>query len=124
MKTAKDVMTKQIVDIAADATVAEAINKMKESRVSSLLVKPDSGIHTWGFMTETDVIEKVVAEGLDPAEVYVSDIMSRPVITVSPKHTVQECAALFARAGIRRVLVFDGEDMVGIVSSSDIFESL
>jgi CBS domain-containing protein len=124
MKTAKDVMTKQIVDIAADATVAEAIDKMKERRVSSLLVRPDSGINTWGFMSETDVIEKVVAEGLDPAEVHVSDIMSKPVITVSPKHTVQECAALFARADIRRVLVFDGEDMVGIVSSSDIFKSL
>jgi isocitrate dehydrogenase len=124
MKTAADVMTRQIIDIAAHATVSEAIERMKERNVSSLLVKPDSGIDTWGFMSETDVIEKVVAEGLDPVEVLVSDIMSRPVITVSPKHSLQECAALFARANIRRVLVFDGEEMVGIVSSSDIFKAL
>jgi isocitrate dehydrogenase len=124
MRTAADVMTRHIIDIAAHVTVSEAIERMREQNVSSLLVKPDSGIDTWGFMSETDVIEKVVAEGLNPAEVLVSDIMSRPVITVSPKHSLQECAALFARADIRRVLVFDGEEMVGIVSSSDIFKAL
>jgi isocitrate dehydrogenase len=124
MKTAADVMTKNVTGIDPDATVAEAIAAMKRSHVSSLLVKHGSGLAAWGFMTETDVIEKVVAEGLDPAQVLVREIMSKPVITVSPKHSLEECAALLARADIRRVLVFDGEDIVGIVSSSDIFNAL
>jgi CBS domain-containing protein len=50
--------------------------------------------------------------------------MSKPVITVSPKISLQECAALLSRADIRRVLVYDGKEMVGIVSSSDIFKAL
>jgi len=124
MKTAADVMTKHVVDIEPDVTVAEAIAKMKQCNVSSLLVKQGSSIAAWGFMTETDVIEKVVAEGLDPAEVLVREIMSKPVKTVSPKHSLQECAALLARADIRRVLVYDGQDIVGLVSSSDIFKAL
>ncbi len=124
MKTAADIMTPYVIDIEPDATVAEAIDKMRQSKVSSLLVKKDKGMNTWGFMTVTDIIEKIVATGADPAEVRVHEIMSRPVITVSPKHSLQECAALLARADIRRVLVYDGKEIVGIVSSSDIFNAL
>jgi CBS domain-containing protein len=124
MKTAADVMTKDVVGIEPDASVAEAIAKMKEWNVSSLLVKRDGGMHTWGFMTETDVIEKVVAHGFDPDQVLVSEIMSRPVITVSPSFSLEECAGLLSRADIRRVVVYDGEAIVGLVSSSDIFHAL
>jgi isocitrate dehydrogenase len=124
MRTAADVMTKNVMDIRPDATVADAIQKMKEHNVSSLLVRRDEVMRTWGFMTETDVIEKVVAKELDPADIKVTEIMSKPVITVSPQASLQECAALLARADIRRVLVYDAKDIVGIVSSSDIFHVL
>ncbi|MGD9049740.1 MAG: CBS domain-containing protein [Anaerolineae bacterium] len=124
MKTAADVMTKHVVRIEPNSTVAQAIEQMKQWNVSSLLVRRESDIDTWGFMTETDLIEKVVAHGLDPAEVQVHQIMSKPVITVSPRSSLQECAALLSRADIRRVLVYDGKEMVGIVSSSDIFKAL
>ena len=121
MRTAADVMTKHVVDIEPEASVAEAIDKMKQWNVSSLLVKRKSPTDTWGFMSQTDVIEKVVAEGLDATQVQVREIMTKPVITVPPGCNLQDCAALMARADIRRVLVFDGQDIVGIVSSSDIF---
>ena len=121
MKTASDVMTKHVVDIEPDATVAEAIDRMKQWNVSSLLVQRKDPTDTWGFMSQTDVIEKVVAQGLDATKVCVHEIMTKPVITVPPNCSLSDCAALMARADIRRVLVFDGQDIVGIVSSSDIF---
>jgi CBS domain-containing protein len=121
MKTASDVMTKHVVDISPDATVAEAIDKMKQWNVSSLLVQRLSLGDTWGFVSQTDVVEKVIAEGRDPEQVQVQEIMTKPVITVPPNCSLRDCAALMARADIRRVLVFDGQDIVGIVSSSDIF---
>ena len=124
MITAAEVMTGDVVSIEGNATVAQAVAKMKEMEVSSLLVKPKSNMDTWGFMTETDVIEKVVARRLDTAEVLVHDIMSKPVITVSPQSSLEDCARLLTRAGIRRVLVYDGTEMVGIVSISDIFTAL
>lgn len=124
MKTAVDVMTKHVVNITPDATVTEAIAKMKEWNVSSLLVKRESNMDTWGFMTETDVIEKVVAKGLQPTEILVHEIMSKPVITTASRSSLQECAALLSRADIRRVLVYDGQEILGIVSSSDIFNAL
>jgi CBS domain-containing protein len=121
MKTASDVMTKHVVDIEPDATVAQAIDKMKQWNVSSLLVQRRSPTDTWGFMSQTDVIEKVIAQGKDPGETLVYEVMTKPVITVPPNCSLLDCAALMARADIRRVLVFDGQDIVGIVSSSDIF---
>jgi CBS domain-containing protein len=124
MKTAADIMTKHVVDIGPDDSVTEAIEKMKQWNVSSLLVKTGQGPAGWGFMTETDIIEKVVAKGLDPADLRTGEIMSKPVITVSPGYSIQECAALLARADIRRVLVYDGHNIVGIVSTSDIFNAL
>jgi CBS domain-containing protein len=124
MKTVADVMTKNVVDIEPEATVAQAIVKMKEQNVSSLLVKRGKGRDTWGFMSETDIIEKVVARGLDPAAVNVQEIMTKPVISVPPNCGLQDCAALLARADIRRVLVYNGKEIVGIVSSSDIFKAL
>jgi CBS domain-containing protein len=121
MKTAVDVMTKHVVDIEPEATVADAIEKMKQWNITSLLVARKDATDTWGFMSQTDVIEKVVAVGLDPAEVQVHEIMTKPVITVPSNCSLQDCAALMARADIRRVMVYDGQDIVGIVSSSDIF---
>jgi CBS domain-containing protein len=124
MKSAAQIMTSHVTDIAPDAPVAEAIDKMKQDNISSLLIKTEGGMATWGFMTETDIIEKVVAKGLNPADICVVDIMSRPVITVAPTYSLQECAATMARARIRRVLVYDGHNIVGIVSTSDIFSAL
>lgn len=124
MKTAAEIMTKPVVDIEPDATVAQAVAKMKENKIFSLLIKQNKRMDTWGFMSETDVIEKVVAKGLDLTAVYVHEIMTKPVITVAPTATLQDCAALLARADIRRVLVFDGKNIVGIVSSRDIFNAL
>lgn len=124
MKTAADVMKKPVVDIYPDATVADAIQKMKQSNVTSLLVQRKSPGDTWGFISQTDIVEKVVAEGLEPADTLVRDIMTKRVITVSPNFSLMDCAALMARADIHRVLVFDGQDIVGIVSGSDIFSAL
>ena len=121
MKTAVHVMTKHVVDIDPGATVSDAIEKMKEWNVSSLLVRREDATDTWGFMSRKDVLEKVVARGLDPDTVQVHEIMTKPVITVPPNCSLRDCAALMIRADIRRVLVFDGQDIVGIVSSSDIF---
>jgi len=124
MKTAADVMTRQVLDIEADVTVVEAIEKMRKWNVSSLLIRRQGSDPHWGFVTQTDVLEKVIARGLDPKSVYVREILTKPLITVPPNSSLEDCAALMARADIRRVLVFDGEDVVGIVSGSDVFDAI
>lgn len=123
MTTAADVMTSNIVSVHPDATVAEAMQLMREKGVSSLLVEPRSDVDTHGFMSRRDIVEKVVAKGRQAEDCHVSDIMSKPLITVPPDCKLQDCAILMNKAGIRRVLVFDGQKIVGIVSNTDILRA-
>lgn len=123
MRTAADVMTRNVVSIHPDATVADAMRLMREKGVSSLLVEPRSDMDTYGFMSRRDIVEKVVAKGRDPEDCLVADIMSKPLIAVSPDCDLQDCAILMNKARIRRVLVFDGQRIVGIVSNTDILRA-
>ena len=97
---------------------------MKQCNVSSLLVQRGSHGDTWGFLTQTDVVEKVVAEGHrsrgDPGPGDHDQAGHHRIPQLQP----DGLRSLMARADIRRVLVFDGQDIVGIVSSSDIFDAL
>lgn len=123
MKTAADVMTENIVSIHPDATVAEAIQLMREQSVSSLLVEPRTDMDIHGFVSRRDIVDRVVAKGRELDDCLVTDIMSKPLITVPPDCDLRDCAILMKNAGIRRVLVFDGQKIIGIVSNTDILRA-
>ena len=124
MKTAQEVMTKDVATIQPHAKVTEAIQHMRDRQVGSLLVQQVSPSDTWGIITQTDIVQKVIAPERDPAQVKVGEVMSKPITTVYPDTPLQECARLMARDHIRRVFVFDGHNIQGVVSASDIFRTL
>ena len=121
---AGDVMTKEVICIEGTATVADAIRLMRERKVSSVFVNRRGQEDAWGIITRKDVVCKIVDPGKDPADVKVFEIMSKPLITVSPGLALKYCARLFNSAGIRRAPVFDGKDIVGILSNTDIFNAI
>lgn len=121
MRSVQDVMTRDVASIHQDATVGEAMERMRERGVTSLLVERRTAEDAYGFMSQADIISKVVARGRDAEELRVKDIMTKPIIGVPPGCTLQDCAQLMDRAGIRRVLVTRDGEVVGIVSSGDIF---
>jgi CBS domain-containing protein len=121
---AADVMTTEVLSIEGTATVADAVRMMKEKKVSSLFVNRRGQEDAWGIITRKDVVNKVVDPGKDPAEVKVFEIMSKPLVTVSPGLALKYCARLFNATGIRRAPVFDGKDIVGILSNTDIFNAI
>ena len=124
MKTAQDVMTSEVATIAAHASVAEAIQRMRDRSVGSLLVERVSPADTWGIITQTDIVQKVVAQDKDPSGMEVAEVMSKPITIVRPDTSLRDCARLLARDHIRRVFVFDGHAIIGVVSASDIFRTL
>jgi len=121
---AADAMTAEVVSIDGSATVADAIKRMREKKVSSLLVNRRDHADAWGIVTRKDVVHKVVDPGKDPHQVKVFEIMSKPLITVSPGLALKYCARLFNATGIRRAPVFDGKEIIGILSNTDIFNSI
>ena len=121
MKTASDVMSRTVHLIASSATVAEASASMQTRHIHSLLVERENEIDAYGIITDTDVVGKVLAQGKDPAQTRVREVMSKPIITVPPDCTLFDMAQLMARNHINHLPVFDGKRLVGMVSSTDIF---
>jgi len=111
-------MEKTILRIDEDSTVQSAAEMMGNKRVGSLLVtrkKEDVGI-----ITERDIMSKVIAKKFDLDEVKVKVVMSKPLIAVDKDTDGEEVIKLMAEKGVRRVLVMDEDEIVGIFSTSDV----
>jgi len=116
---AKDIMTTEMVTIEPSATVAEAVALMKEKGLRALIVERTNEEDAYGIVTETDIVYKVVAQGLSPQSVLVREIMTKPCIVVNPDLSVENVARLFALTGIRRAPVIR-ERLLGVISVTDI----
>ncbi len=108
----------QVLRIEADASVFEAIERMVEANVGSLLVTEEGEIA--GIVTERDYLRRVALEGRTDRETAVREIMSSPLIVATPETTIDECMALMTDRRIRHVPVVEGGGVVGIVSIGDV----
>jgi CBS domain-containing protein len=107
-----------VLRIEADASVFEAVKRMVEANVGSLLVTEGDEIR--GIVTERDYLRRVALEGRTDTGTAVREIMSSPLIVVTPQTTVDESMALMTDRRIRHVPVVDGGEVVGIVSIGDV----
>ncbi|MEL6319528.1 MAG: CBS domain-containing protein [Cyanobacteria bacterium J06626_14] len=121
MMKAEQIMTKEVITIRGSATVAEAVDLMKEKGLRALIVEPRHEMDPYGMVTETDIIYKVAAFGHDPKEMRVYEIMTKPCIVVNPELGVEYVARLFAQTRIRRAPVIKG-GLLGVISISDILK--
>ncbi len=124
MITVADVMTTRPVTVSADATVAEALDAMRDRGASSVLVLPPAGSTEYGVVTKRDIVWKIVGQHLDPAALRVEDITSWRLVTASRHWTIEQAASVMAEAGVRRLPVAGRGGVVGLVSDTDIFTAL
>ena len=122
--TVAEVMSRPVAMIAPTVSVSEALARMAERGISSLIVMPQAGANVYGILTKRDVISKVVAHNRDPQRMKVSEIMSAPVYTIEPHVTLPQCAARMVSMGVRRLTVTHNEQPVGIISDTDIFRAV
>ena len=118
MKVA-DIMSKKVITIRAFATVANAVKLMREHNLNSLIVDRLDESDSYGIVTKTDIIYKVAAKGLDPKQVRICDIMTKPCIVVNPNLSTKSVAQLFANTGIRRAPIIR-DKLLGIISTTDL----
>jgi signal-transduction protein with cAMP-binding, CBS, and nucleotidyltransferase domain len=107
-----------VLRIDADAPVLDAVKRMVEANIGSLLVLKDGEVA--GIVTERDYLRRVALEGTADQEATVEEIMSSPLIVVTPETAIDECMALMTDRRIRHVPVVEGREVVGIVSIGDV----
>jgi CBS domain-containing protein len=108
--------------IAPDSTVFDAIAMMAEKRVGALLVMANGKL--LGIMSERDYARKVFLQGRHSKETAVQDIMTSPVITVTPDTRVHECMRLVTEHRIRHLPVVEGDRVVGMISIGDLVNTI
>lgn len=103
----------KLTTIASELTISDAAKIMAEKLVESVIVF--EGESVVGIITDRDILSDVVAQGLDPLKIKVSQIMRKPLITIPKDSTVREAINVMAEKNIRRLVVMDGSRPLGIV---------
>jgi CBS domain-containing protein len=106
------------ISINGDATVFEAVKRMVDANVGAVLVTGASSIE--GIFTERDYLRRIAVEGRTSRETEVREVMSSPVVVVTPETSIDEAMAIMTDRKIRHVPVVDGGDVVGMISIGDL----
>lgn len=116
----RTIMTSDPACCSADTPVRRAAEMMVEYDCGEIPVVGADGKLT-GVITDRDVSCRVVAQGMDPQQTKVQDVMTAPVISVTPDTSIDECERLMEQNQIRRVPVVDNDGTCcGIVAQADI----
>jgi len=118
-KTVKDVMSTPLEMISKTATLTEAATRMRDNEINALVVSTDPP----SIITSTDLVA-AMADGRDPTALQVSDVMTKSVETVPPDLYLEEVAAMMTTFDIKHLPVDDGDDYLGMVSSTDVTSEL
>jgi CBS domain-containing protein len=121
--TVDKVMTKSVMAVELNTNAKDCSKAMAKRGVSCAVITQNGS--AVGIVTERDLVSKVMAENIDAKSVLVRDIMSTPLITVSPDAPLTSASEMMARYRIRRLVVVDGSGaLAGIVTTGDIARSL
>ena len=125
MSTVRDIIRKkqnEIWSIVPDASVFDALQMMAEKKVGALMVMTGDQVN--GILSERDCVRKVDLEGRTSRAIKVGDIMTSKVISVKVTEKLEECMATMIEKNIRHLPVYDGEQLLGLISVRDVLKEV
>ena len=122
--TVGDFMHRYLEVIPSETTIVEVAERMREKSLGSLLVEStdEEGrmSRRSGIVTEADLIRKVLAKGMDPSHTMVNQIMTSPLLTITPARPMLDASHLMEANHVRYLCVSDKDEIVGIISMRDL----
>ena len=125
MSTVRDMIRKkgsEVFSISPDLTVYEALSVMAKYNTGALMVVSNGKVE--GIISERDCVRKVDLEGRASKTTKVNEIMTTKVIYVEAGQQLEECMALMIDKNIRHLPVYDGKDLLGLISIRDVLKEV
>ncbi len=120
--TVRQIMERNVAAIGSHQPVSQAIEKMIQASVWSLLVERQ-GLPV-GVITDRDILRRCAATGHYPDKVKVEEIMSCPIITIEPDARAGEALKIMIEKNVRRLYVVEGGKIIGRVTQTKLSENL
>lgn len=111
-------MTPGVVQVPGDVSVSEAALLLEREQAPCLLVKDTDT--QFGLMTPADIVKKVVAQGLEPHEIEIRTIMTRPVQFIEHDQALEKASSLMTATGAPLLIVTKLNQPVGVLSAQDL----
>jgi CBS domain-containing protein len=119
----KEFMTTNIESIDHKRSVYHAVERMVNRRIRSLLVRFPGKKQEYGVITARDVVFKVLAKGIDPTKINVSEIASKPIVAIDQNTDFKEVAKIMDESNIARAFVYDQDRIIGLVALMDVMSA-
>ncbi|RXJ83950.1 CBS domain-containing protein [Arcobacter cloacae] len=116
----EELMKKNVTTIKPYATLKEALKLMKEKNLKVLIVDKNSPSDAYGIITNTQILKAIVAEDGDIELLNVYDLYNKPAFSVSAKIDVKYAAKIMIEHNIKRVVVTDNNELLGVLSITDL----
>ncbi|MCB1830835.1 MAG: CBS domain-containing protein [Chromatiaceae bacterium] len=116
----RDVMKTEFTTIDRQATIYEALLKIKKYRTSVLVVEKRDENDEFGILLVGDIARQVLAKDRSSKRVNVYEVMIKPAVCVHPNMDIRYCSRLFARFGLVRALVVENRQVLGTISPNSL----
>ena len=114
-------MVEEIITIEANANVRKAVRLMNNREIGCLVVIQDE--KPTGIVTERDMLKRVLVAARDPRAVEVSEIMSKPLLSMEPEKEIEDAVKLMFKHKIKKLPIIENGRLVGLVTLTDLIRS-